>query len=164
MTFCLTCELTNGQPHMSWGFLQTFRKWFPSRANIYLRWTRSWDSRSRLLRCSPAGFDVGSDRGQRDGWCNSSTLHLINTKSFLGCGAVGMWAKASISHFSSWLAKRGKRRKRDRSARSIAPDRHQRHRRHLRLKRRIVLLVCPLHVVLPHHRRFLGAGLRLSYS
>src|SRR6202023_966010 len=44
--------------------------------------------------------------------------------------------------------------------RSVAFDRRQ---RHLRLERRVVLLPCPLHVLLLPHRRFLGAGLHLSY-
>src|SRR5262249_44418934 len=43
--------------------------------------------------------------------------------------------------------------------RTIASDRRQ---RLLRLEPRTVLLACPLHVLLPRHRRFLGAGLHLS--
>src|SRR5437899_723871 len=43
--------------------------------------------------------------------------------------------------------------------RPIAPDRRQ---RHPPLKRRVVLLPCPLHVLLLRLRRFLGAGLHLS--
>jgi hypothetical protein len=43
--------------------------------------------------------------------------------------------------------------------RPVALDRRQ---RHLRLERRLVFLPCPLHVLLPRHRRFLGAGLHLS--
>src|SRR5215475_11182962 len=35
--------------------------------------------------------------------------------------------------------------------------------RHLRLERRVVLLPCPLHVLLPRYPRFLGAGLHLSH-
>ena len=42
-----------------------------------------------LLRCSPADFGVGSDRGDRDGWFNNSTFHFINIKSFVGRGACG---------------------------------------------------------------------------
>src|SRR5215471_15851535 len=43
---------------------------------------------------------------------------------------------------------------------AIAPDcRH----RHLRLERRAVLFPCPLHVLLPRYRRFLGAGLNLHH-
>src|SRR5499425_763168 len=43
---------------------------------------------------------------------------------------------------------------------AIAPDcRH----RHLRRERRVVLLPCPLHVLLPRYPRFLGAGLHLSH-
>src|SRR6516164_5579206 len=42
---------------------------------------------------------------------------------------------------------------------SIASDRRQ---RHLRLECRVVLLPCLLHVLLPRHRRLLGAGLHLS--
>src|ERR1700726_3372106 len=43
--------------------------------------------------------------------------------------------------------------------RSVALDRCQ---RHLRLKARPMLLACLLHVLLPRHRRFLGAGLHLN--
>src|SRR5580700_5169932 len=43
--------------------------------------------------------------------------------------------------------------------RPIALDRRQ---RHLRLECCVVLLPCPLHILLPRHRRFLGAGLHLS--
>src|SRR5689334_12230425 len=35
--------------------------------------------------------------------------------------------------------------------------------RHLRLERRVVLLPCPLHVLLPRYPRFLGAGIHLSH-
>jgi hypothetical protein len=35
------------------------------------------------------GFDVCSDRGERDGWSDEPTVHLINIKSFVGCGACG---------------------------------------------------------------------------
>src|SRR5882724_4430002 len=42
---------------------------------------------------------------------------------------------------------------------SAALDRRQ---RHLGLERRPVLLACLLHVLLPRHRRFLGAGLHLN--
>jgi hypothetical protein len=39
---------------------------------------------TRLLRCSPAGFDVG---GRRDGWYDGFTLYLIDIKAFGGgCG------------------------------------------------------------------------------
>src|SRR5215471_10424351 len=43
---------------------------------------------------------------------------------------------------------------------AVAP--YCRHR-HLRLERRVVLLPCPLHVLLPRYPRFLGAGLHLSH-
>src|SRR6202011_1301755 len=39
------------------------------------------DSRSHVLRCHPTGFDVGSGR--------SSTVHLIDIKSLVGCGTCG---------------------------------------------------------------------------
>ena len=68
---------------------------------------RTCDSWSRVLRCSPAGFDVGSDRSRRDGWFDQSAFYLINTKSFVGCGAVGMWAKASISPLSEFAREAG---------------------------------------------------------
>ena len=42
-----------------------------------------------MLRCSPTGFDVDSDRSCCDGWCDGSTLYLIIIKSFVGCGACG---------------------------------------------------------------------------
>src|SRR3954452_8236067 len=44
--------------------------------------------------------------------------------------------------------------------RPVPLDRRQ---RHLRLERRPVLLACLFHVLLPRHRRFLGAGLHLTY-
>src|SRR6202008_4347780 len=53
-----------------------------------MRGPRLRDSRSRFLRCSPAGFDVGSDRGARDGWFES-TVHFINIKAFVCRGAGG---------------------------------------------------------------------------
>src|SRR5271166_4232964 len=37
-----------------------------------------------------------------------------------------------------------------------------RRQRHLRFERRVVLLPCLLHLLLPRHQRFLGAGLHLS--
>ena len=46
--------------------------------------------------CSPADFDIGSDRGWRD----ASNIYLINIKSFLAVVPMGMWAKASISPLS----------------------------------------------------------------
>jgi hypothetical protein len=45
------------------------------------------DSRSRFLWCSPAEFEVGSDRGYRDGWYDDSAFRFVNIKSFVGCGA-----------------------------------------------------------------------------
>src|SRR5262249_41851482 len=53
---------------------------------------RTWDSRGRFLRCSPAGFDIGSDRRGCDGWVDESAIYLINIKSLIGgcaCGDVG---------------------------------------------------------------------------
>jgi len=71
-----------------------------------------------LLRCSPAGFDVGSDRRYRDGWSDGSILYLINIKFFAGCGALGMWAKASISPLFELAREAGKR------GRSVTPIVH----------------------------------------
>ena len=34
---------------------------------------RTCDSRSRLLRCSPTGFEIGSGRGRHAGWCSDCT-------------------------------------------------------------------------------------------
>jgi len=45
-----------------------------------MRWTRLCHGRSRVLRC-PADFDVGSDRGERSGWCDDSTFQIININS-----------------------------------------------------------------------------------
>ena len=56
---------------------------------------RTWDSRSRFLRCSPAVFDIGSDRRGCDGWVDESAIYLINIKSLIGgcaCGDVGIGA------------------------------------------------------------------------
>src|SRR5207248_9845342 len=47
------------------------------------------DSRSRLLRCSPADSDVGSDRGLPDGVSDDSTSEIVEINSFIGCGACG---------------------------------------------------------------------------
>jgi hypothetical protein len=41
------------------------------------------------LRCSPTGFDFGSGRGECDGWFDEPTVHFIDLKSFIGCGACG---------------------------------------------------------------------------
>ena len=46
-----------------------------------MKWTRLCHGRSRVIRC-PADFDVGSDRGQRSGWCDDSTFQIININSF----------------------------------------------------------------------------------
>src|SRR3984893_14816751 len=67
-----------------------------------MRGTRKRDGRSRVLRCSPAGFDVGSDRGERVGWFSGSVVHFINTKSFAGCGACGYVSEGE--HFSAFRA------------------------------------------------------------
>ena len=47
------------------------------------------DSRSRFLRCSPASFDAGSDPGKCDGRFEEATVHLIDIKSLVDCGACG---------------------------------------------------------------------------
>ena len=61
------------------------------------------DSRSHVLRCSPTGFDFGSDRGERDGWFDESTVHfIINIKSFVGCGACGYVVECE--HFPAFRA------------------------------------------------------------
>src|SRR5215831_10464857 len=49
---------------------------------------RSWDSRSRFLRCNPAGFDIGSGR-RRNGWFEASAVHFIYIKFIVGGGACG---------------------------------------------------------------------------
>src|SRR5260370_42363776 len=56
----------------------------------------------RLLRCSTADFDVGSDRGCRDDLCEASTLFLINIKFFAGCGACGYVGEGQ--HFPAFRA------------------------------------------------------------
>src|ERR1700730_6070586 len=70
-----------------------------------MRGTRKRDSRSRVLRCSPTGFDVGSDRGERDGWFDDFTVHFINIKSFVGCGACGYVGEGE--HFPAFRAGSG---------------------------------------------------------
>jgi len=62
---------------------------------------RTWDSRSRFLRCNPAGFDIGSDR-RRNGWFEASAVHFINIKFIVGgsaCGDVG-----EGEHFAAFRA------------------------------------------------------------
>ena len=54
------------------------------------------------LRCSPADFDFGSDRGDRDGWFDDCTFHLINIKCFVGCGACGYVGEGE--HFPAFRA------------------------------------------------------------
>src|SRR5258708_17509169 len=70
---------------------------------------RSCDSRSRSLRCSPADFDLGSDRGYRDGWCDESTFRIVDINSF--CWLWCLWVcgrRRAFPRFPSWLGKRGK--------------------------------------------------------
>src|SRR5207302_10581691 len=57
------------------------------------------------LRCSPADFDFGSDRGDRDGWFDDCTFHFINIKSFVGCGACGYVGEGE--HFPAFRAGSG---------------------------------------------------------
>jgi hypothetical protein len=52
-----------------------------------------------VLRCSPAGFDVGSDRRHRSGRC-SALFESSTSIVLLTVVPVGMWAKASISPLS----------------------------------------------------------------
>jgi hypothetical protein len=49
---------------------------------------RLCDSLSGSLRCSPADFGVGSDRGPRDGWCNGSTFQVIPSNFLLATGRL----------------------------------------------------------------------------
>jgi hypothetical protein len=49
------------------------------------------------LTWNPTGFDFDSDRGERDGWFDESTVHLTNLNLLLTVAPVGMWSKASIS-------------------------------------------------------------------
>src|SRR5215813_7024444 len=57
---------------------------------------RSWDSRSRLLRCNPAGFDIGSGADATAGL--RPLLFISSISNSLSVAVpVGMWAKASIS-------------------------------------------------------------------
>jgi hypothetical protein len=67
-----------------------------------VRWTRTCDSRSRFLRCSPAEFEVGPDRSYRDRRFDASTFHLINIKSCVGCGACGYVGEGE--HFPAFRA------------------------------------------------------------
>src|SRR6202040_773930 len=66
---------------------------------------RLCDSRSRVLRCNPAGFDVGSGRSERDGWFGEPIVHFINIKSFIGCGACGYVGEGE--HFPAFRAGSG---------------------------------------------------------
>ena len=47
----------------------------------FLGGPRTWDSRSRFLRCNPAGFDIGSDRSDWGDGFDEATVHFINIKS-----------------------------------------------------------------------------------
>ena len=44
-----------------------------------------------MLRCSPAGFDVGSDRSGCDGWFDEFAIYFISSKIIVGgtCRDVG---------------------------------------------------------------------------
>jgi len=55
----------------------------------FLGGPRTWDSRSRFLRCNPAGFDIGSDRSDWGDWFDESTVHFIKIKFIVGRGACG---------------------------------------------------------------------------
>ena len=72
----------------------------PPIISVGLSWTLVCDSRSRFLRGSPADFDVGSDRGQRDGWCHALPSKSLTSNPLLVVAPVGMSAKASISPLS----------------------------------------------------------------
>jgi hypothetical protein len=50
---------------------------------------RLCDSRSRVLRCRPAGFEVGSECVQRAGWYDGAILRIIDINSFVDGGACG---------------------------------------------------------------------------
>src|SRR6266852_4864708 len=61
------------------------------------------------VRRPPAGQCVGrrrrrrcSDRVERDGWFDESTVHFINIKSFIGCGACGYVGEGE--HFPAFRA------------------------------------------------------------
>ena len=51
-----------------------------------------------MLRCSPTGFDVGSDRGERDGWFGEPIVHFINIKSFIGSRGAGRHAARRLGN------------------------------------------------------------------
>ena len=54
-----------------------------------MRWTPVVRQLEPRLKVCTVGFDVGSDRGQRAGWCDDSTFNSININFFFGCGAHG---------------------------------------------------------------------------
>ena len=63
-------------------------------------------SRSRLLRCSPAGVDVGSDRRHRSDSCSgASAFQIFNIYCFVDCGACGYVGKGE--HFLAFRARSG---------------------------------------------------------
>src|SRR5216683_2302217 len=66
---------------------------------------KSRDSRSRLLRCSPADFRTGSDRARRDGHGIASVFLLVNINPVVGgCagGDVGEGAAGRRSRSSTY--------------------------------------------------------------
>src|SRR5260221_1112641 len=84
---------------------RTSGTWGPTTRMSNLGGPRSCDSRSRSLRCSPADFDLGSDRGYRDGWCDESTFRIVDINSFAGCSACGYVGEGE--HFPAFRAGSG---------------------------------------------------------
>src|SRR5580704_4842724 len=80
--------------------------WLPARPDRRRGNWRRPPTRVPPRRCSPTGFDFGSDRGERDGWFGESTVHfIINIKSFVGCGACGYVGEGE--HFPAFRAGSG---------------------------------------------------------
>ena len=67
-----------------------------------------------VLRCSPAGFDVGSDRSGCDGWFDEFAIYFIISKFIVDGGACGYVGEGE--HFLAFRAGSASRGKRSRSA------------------------------------------------
>ena len=59
------------------------------------------------LKVWPTGFDIGSDRSERDGWFTSLLFTSSISNPLLAVVPVGMWAKARVSLLSELAREAG---------------------------------------------------------